>query len=319
MNEVLGEQDPATRLLFIGLWTLADREGRLEDRPKRIKSAIFPYDSFDTDPMLERLKKDGFLVRYEVDGEKYIQLINFVKHQDPHYKEKASEIPPVPGTENLITATGLTRSMKAAIIERDGGKCLACGAQEHLCVDHIVPASRGGSSDPANLQTLCFSCNARKGNKLDGEAVGMKRGKHNDTSIRLRSNVRSNLNQRNGHSPSDSLTPDSGFSDSLIPECGAGAPLTLPEGFAEILKTRPELSAEVVYRKFCNHKPEKQQTLTTWRQWVADERTAEKPPSTADPDSRASIEALGIARGMGKWSEMEPFEKYKARVKGIPA
>ena len=36
-NEFLAEMPCEVRLLFIGLWTLADREGRLEDRPKRIK------------------------------------------------------------------------------------------------------------------------------------------------------------------------------------------------------------------------------------------------------------------------------------------
>ena len=41
-NETLVELPVETRLLFIGLWTLADREGRLEDRPKRIKMEIYP-------------------------------------------------------------------------------------------------------------------------------------------------------------------------------------------------------------------------------------------------------------------------------------
>ena len=59
---------------------------------------------------------------------------------------------------------------------------------------------------------------------------------------------------------------------------------TLPEGFAEVLKTRPELAAQVVYRKFCDHKPEKQRTLTTWRKWVADEHTPEIVPAIRGPD-----------------------------------
>jgi len=35
-NEMLAECSPLARLLFAGLWCLADRFGRLEDRPKRI-------------------------------------------------------------------------------------------------------------------------------------------------------------------------------------------------------------------------------------------------------------------------------------------
>ena len=42
-NEFLADLPFETRLLFIGLWTLADREGRLEDRPRKIKMELFAY------------------------------------------------------------------------------------------------------------------------------------------------------------------------------------------------------------------------------------------------------------------------------------
>ncbi|MEG1562118.1 MAG: hypothetical protein RR365_00495 [Bacteroides sp.] len=95
-NDILGDLPPLTRLLFIGLWCLADREGRLEDRPKRIKKELLGYDdvnSDDVDEMLQELHKADFILRYEVQGERYIQVINFTKHQNPHVKEKGSEIP----------------------------------------------------------------------------------------------------------------------------------------------------------------------------------------------------------------------------------
>lgn len=46
-NDILAECEPMARLLFAGLWTLADRDGRLEYRPRRIKGALFPYDNCD--------------------------------------------------------------------------------------------------------------------------------------------------------------------------------------------------------------------------------------------------------------------------------
>ncbi len=92
-NEQLVELPFATRLLFIGLWTESDREGRLEDKPKRIKMKLFPADEVDVDAALQALCKSGFLLRYEVDGEKYIQVLAFEKHQNPHRDEKKSEIP----------------------------------------------------------------------------------------------------------------------------------------------------------------------------------------------------------------------------------
>ena len=100
-NETLGELPALTRLLFIGLWCLADREGRLQDRPKRIKKELLGYDDItvnDVDTMLQQLYNSGFIQRYEIDGERYIQVVNFLKHQNPHCKEQASIIP-APGED----------------------------------------------------------------------------------------------------------------------------------------------------------------------------------------------------------------------------
>lgn len=92
-NADLVELPVETRLLFIGLWGLADREGRMDDRPKQIKMEVYPADSFDVDAMLEQLHVAGFIERYAVNKIKYIQIVNFTKHQNPHRDEKASTIP----------------------------------------------------------------------------------------------------------------------------------------------------------------------------------------------------------------------------------
>jgi hypothetical protein len=95
-NEELAECSLAARLLFPGLWMLADREGRLEDRPKRIKGELFPYDDFDVDALLDELAGHGFITRYEAQGKRYIQIVTFLSHQRPHNNETQSEIPPCP-------------------------------------------------------------------------------------------------------------------------------------------------------------------------------------------------------------------------------
>lgn len=92
-NEDLVELDFGTRLLFIGLWTLADREGYLEDRPKRIKMALFPADDLDVEKCLNELHGKKLILRYEVDGGQFIHVKNFGKHQNPHHKEAPSLIP----------------------------------------------------------------------------------------------------------------------------------------------------------------------------------------------------------------------------------
>jgi len=53
------------------------------------------------------------------------------------------------------------------IAVRDGGKCKKCEATEKLQLDHIMPKSKGGSSEDSNLQLLCAKCNKAKGVKLE--------------------------------------------------------------------------------------------------------------------------------------------------------
>lgn len=92
-NEDLAECSVWARLIFPGLWMLADREGRMEDRPKRIKGELLPYDSVEVDPLLDELARFGFILRYELDGQRFIQICKFAEHQTPHIREQASSIP----------------------------------------------------------------------------------------------------------------------------------------------------------------------------------------------------------------------------------
>ncbi len=110
LNEELAELSVLTRMLFIGLWTLADCDGRLEDRPKRIRIQVHPYDDGDTDAMLEALHGAGFIVRYEADGKRYIQVKNFKKHQRITGKEAENEslYPPPPEEQEHAGNNGET-------------------------------------------------------------------------------------------------------------------------------------------------------------------------------------------------------------------
>lgn len=96
VNEELAALGPLAILLFEGLWCAADREGRLEDRPSRIKAQCLPYFECDPDALLQALHDTGFILRYQVAGKKYIEIINFLRHQKPHLRESASTMPAPP-------------------------------------------------------------------------------------------------------------------------------------------------------------------------------------------------------------------------------
>ena len=105
-NEVLGVADPLYTLLFEGLWVLADRDGRLEDRPLRIKAEVFPYrDGLDVRAMLAWLEQEGFIERYTAKGVACILIVNFTKHQNPHKNEAPSELPAPDATVPEIIGT----------------------------------------------------------------------------------------------------------------------------------------------------------------------------------------------------------------------
>lgn len=122
-NELLGTVDPFITLLFERLWMMADREGRLEDRPLRIKAQAFPYrDGLDVEPMLAWLKENGFIVRYVVGGQRFIQVAKFAEHQRPHANESASKIP---SPDQSVTDTDEESTTKVASPSDQGGKYFA--------------------------------------------------------------------------------------------------------------------------------------------------------------------------------------------------
>jgi hypothetical protein len=107
----LSELPIAARYFFAGLWCQADRDGRLKDRPRLLKLEIVPWDDVDPESLLAQLASAGFILRYAVDGESYISIPHFAKHQRPHPREAKSEIPPPsrPGALRAVERNGVTR------------------------------------------------------------------------------------------------------------------------------------------------------------------------------------------------------------------
>lgn len=91
-SEDVTAQTPLARLLFVGLFTEADRDGRVEDRPRTLKMRLLPEDDVDVDALLWSLVDGGLIRRYEANGVHVIQVSGFEKHQRPHPKEPLSTL-----------------------------------------------------------------------------------------------------------------------------------------------------------------------------------------------------------------------------------
>ena len=92
-NEDLVECEPLTRLLFVGLWCYADREGRFEWRPKKIKLEVLPEDDCNIDKLLNELLEKDLISKYSLNGKDYAYIPTFLKHQKPHVREAVSNLP----------------------------------------------------------------------------------------------------------------------------------------------------------------------------------------------------------------------------------
>ena len=105
-HEDLFEAEASTglpiRLAYIGLFTVADREGRFKWRPREIKLDVLPYDDIDFSRVLDALLTRGFVRKYMVDGKEYGWIPSFTEHQAINGRESDSEIPSYNDADDVI-------------------------------------------------------------------------------------------------------------------------------------------------------------------------------------------------------------------------
>ena len=93
------------------------------------------------------------------------ELIKFKFVEEGKYELKGSE--DMSMNERIRETNGFSsryikNETKTEVLVRDNHKCQSCGSDKKLEFDHIVPVSKGGSSEANNLQLLCRSCNRSK-------------------------------------------------------------------------------------------------------------------------------------------------------------
>jgi len=186
-NDELAEIDPLGRILFIGLWTIADFKGDLVWRERRIKALLLPYDECDIKELAISLDKYGF-IRFYSDGEKiYLNVVNFDKHQNPHKNEKlkGSDIPKYSNDlSQLIDLKGLTINRDLSGQKRNDSQTNPADSL-NLIPDslNLIPSKKQSRFKPPSLEEVRDYCNTRNNNTnpqafIDHyEANGWIRGK----------------------------------------------------------------------------------------------------------------------------------------------
>lgn len=97
-----------------------------------------------------------------------------------HRAKKAGETPEVT-EEGGYQRLSIPRPIRAAVLARDGNACVYCNRKDgeyglgetkrdgFMCMDHIIPTSRGGTDDVQNLVTACTPCNQFKSDRTPEE------------------------------------------------------------------------------------------------------------------------------------------------------
>lgn len=136
-------------LVFIGLFTQADKNGIFPYKPRSLKLDILPFLEFDINATLTLLLANGFIKVFESDGDKYGFIPAFTKHQVlgtkekespakyPVFKEKIPTIVPEQSQNSPDTVTEFQERNKG----RDIGKGEWEGSNAHAREGGLEPVS----------------------------------------------------------------------------------------------------------------------------------------------------------------------------------
>jgi hypothetical protein len=121
-DERMAQLSALARLLFIGLWCEADREGRLEWRPATLKWKYLPADDCDIAAVCKELVDAGRVVTYTCENKLYAVIPSFREHQHINQREQDSKIPAPPGTKRVRARASTDNAGSEPVTARGEGK-----------------------------------------------------------------------------------------------------------------------------------------------------------------------------------------------------
>lgn len=194
-DEAIGRLGPWERLLFVGLITMADDDGRLRALPSAIAGHVFPYDNVPPGRItkwLRMIEATSLIVLYGSEGTDYVQIRTWAEHQRINRKVDSTlpappDQPPPPYKKRAIpeaTRRAVARAAGAIPGERTPAACHYCGTAGAICwgrissgragswitfdgleLDHQIPELEGGGNGPDNIVLACQKCNRHKGHR----------------------------------------------------------------------------------------------------------------------------------------------------------
>jgi hypothetical protein len=142
--KIVGCSFPA-RILFQGLWCLADYMGRIKYEPIEVKMEIFPADDVSVESLMSELEGKNLIEIYtDHSGATLVQVLNFTKHQNPHVNERVGKdkkpLPCLPSLDECKSASSVSEDKKPSL--------------KQSVMDALVVLREYSESDPADSLNL---------------------------------------------------------------------------------------------------------------------------------------------------------------------
>lgn len=140
-SESMGRVSRDARLLFVLLWTQCDDAGRTRAASRMLASLLYPYDEDAAaliDGWLAELEREGCIVRYQVDGDTYLEVAKWLKHQKIDRPSKSKFPDPREGSRVF---TDPSRKFTQDQGPKDQGPRTICSvaSQRHATADLPTP------------------------------------------------------------------------------------------------------------------------------------------------------------------------------------
>ena len=161
--------DGAATVRQLAISMLVMDESRIQEYKKIFKR--WPEQTLKKHGVLERNKELVSLTTEPMTLEQKSEILQVCEQKIHEYVRKRGE-----GIWDPFESSPLTKNQRYEVLKRANKRCELCGVKEGdkayeerlpLHVDHIIPDSKGGATDLANLQALCRKCNQGKGNRDD--------------------------------------------------------------------------------------------------------------------------------------------------------
>jgi uncharacterized phage protein (TIGR02220 family) len=147
---------PLARLAFAGLWCAADRDGRVEYRPTRLRLLLLPADDCDFSALVDELVAHNLITRYSNDGKQVIAIPGFKKHQRPHPREAESTLPAAKSNGKNRASRVITRPAVKSNGQQAGNGDGDGDGRRNMS---------GGAPDPVPFREIVDRLNAKTGSQ----------------------------------------------------------------------------------------------------------------------------------------------------------